>query len=296
MSLNPFAADPAIPARLAALPDGVRAAVAGLADAAPAGVVDRAAVDATGLAVHDVMRLLVDPARRLAQPPISGFHVGAVGLERETGHLLLGGNIEFPGTHLGLTIHGEGFVATRAFHRGTTLSAIAIGEAHPCAHCRQYLSEFAWGRDLALIDPLGHVLRLDQLYPWPFDPAYLGGSGAAPGREGALAFDDGGPEALLSAGRRAHAPYSGCPGAVLFVLDDGREVTGSGIESVAFNPTMQPVMAAMIELTAMGQDAGRIRTAWLGTVRGGAVDYTATTTELLARVAPGVALRVAGWR
>ena len=111
-----------------------------------------------------------------------------------------------------------------------------------------------------------------------------------------LAFDDGGPEALLSAGRRAHAPYSGCPGAVLFVLDDGTEVTGSGIESVAFNPTMQPVMAAMIELTAMGLDAGRIRTAWLGTVRGGAVDYTATTTELLARVAPGVALRVAGWR
>lgn len=296
MSLNPFAADPAVPARLAAIPDDVRKDVIALCDSAVAGVIERDAITATGIAPEDAMRLLVEPAQRLARPPISGFLVGAVGLERETGNLILGGNVEFPGSHLGLTIHGEGFVATRAFHRGTSLAVIAISEAHPCAHCRQYLSEFAWGADLDLIDPLGHVLRLAQLYPWPFDPAYLGETGVVPGQEHPLALEDDGPADLLAAGRRAHAPYSKCPGAVMFELEDGAVVSGSGIESVAFNPTMQPAMAAMIELVARGRDPSAIRAIWLGTVRGGALDYTATTTELMARVAPGVAVRVVGWR
>jgi cytidine deaminase len=296
MSLNPFAADPTVPARLAALPDEKRAAVQTLVTQATAGVIPAAAVAATGVDVRDAMRLLVEPARAFARPPISGFLVGAVGLERDTGNLILGGNLEFPGTHLGLTVHGEGFVATRAFHRGTALSAIAIGEAHPCAHCRQYLSEFAWASDLDLIDPLGHTLRLSQLYPWPFDPAYLGQDGALPGRERTLAFVDAGPPELLAAGRRAHAPYSNCPGAVLLTLSDGTTLTGSAIESVAFNPTMQPAMAALIELAALGRDHGDIRAIWLGTVRGGAVDYTASTIELMARIAPGVPVTVADWR
>jgi cytidine deaminase len=296
MSLNPFAADSAIPARLAALPPERRDAVIALMGEAVDGVIAAGAVAGTGVAVHDVMRLLVEPARAMARPPISGFLVGAVGLERETGNLILGGNLEFPGTHLGMTVHGEGFVATRAFHRGTTLEAMAIGEAHPCAHCRQYLSEFAWGPGVELIDPLGHVLRLEQLYPWPFDPAYLGETGAVAGAERALAFDAGGPEALLAAGRRAHAPYSKCPGAVMVEMADGTVVTGVAIESVAFNPTMQPAMAAVIEMTARGYRAGDVRAVWLGTVRGGAVDYTASTVAMMAAVVPGVAVTVVGWR
>ncbi len=296
MSLNPFAADPAVPVRLAAMPAATRAAVQGLISQATAGIIPAAAVSAAGVNVRDAMRLLVEPARAFAHPPISGFFVGAVGLERDTGNLILGGNLEFPGTHLGLTVHGEGFVATRAFHRGMALSAIAIGEAHPCAHCRQYLSEFSWASDLDLIDPLGHSLRLSQLYPWPFDPAYLGQDGALPGHERPLAFDDSGPAELLSAGRRAHAPYSNCPGAVLLALADGTKLTGCSIESVAFNPTMQPAMAALIELAAHGRDPGDIRAIWLGTVRSGAVDYTASTIELMARVAPGVPVTVTGWK
>ena len=208
MSLNPFAADPGIPARLARLSPAARAQVADIAmdaagrrqDALPANMggvlLAETAADLCARfgieSVQDLMRILVEPARRLARPPISGFHVGAVGLEKATGNLILGGNVEFPGTHLGLTVHGEGFVATRAFSRGNALEAIAIGEAHPCAHCRQYLSEFENGRDLRLIDPLGHDLSLGDLYPWPFDPGYLGETGAAAGRRG---FPDLGAEA-----------------------------------------------------------------------------------------------------
>ena len=317
MSINPFASDPAVAARLAAVgPEARQALFARVQSALSAhnrqpesqdgGVLtaDIAAelVAAFGLpSVHDLMCLLLHVAKDIARPSISGFHVGAVGLEAETGHLILGGNVEFPGTHLGFTLHGEGFVFTRAMNRGTNISVIAIGEAHPCAHCRQCLAEYAASEKLELIDPLGHRLTLAQLYPWPFDPDYLGESGAVPGRElwPALKFDENATspvaETLLAWGRRSHSPYSKCPGAVLLHLKDGNVVSGHAIESVAFNPTIHPVQAAMVDLLAHGYAYSDIAGASLGTVRGGDVDYTASTRELLDRIAPGAPLLVLGW-
>ena len=258
---------------------------------------------AHGLAdAEELMLLLLPLAQDFARPPISEFFVGAVGLERETGNLVLGGNVEFPGTHLGTTIHGEGFVATRAYMRGTSLAAIAIGEAHPCAHCRQYLSEFASSGGLTLIDPLGHRLDLAALYPWPFGPAYLGESGAVAGTTYSLdvAVADGASGAagdrLLAAGRRAYAPYGKCPSAVVLGLADDASVEGVTIESVAYNPTIAPLQAALIELLANGYGYDDIVSAELGTVVDGAVDQTAATRELLGRIAPGVPLNVVAWR
>lgn len=251
--------------------------------------------------VEELMLLALGAAKTIARPPISSFFVGAVGLERETGNLILGGNVEFPGTHLGFTIHGEGFVFTRAASRGTTIETIAIGEAHPCAHCRQYISEFVTSRELTLIDPLGHRLTMAQLYPWPFDPDYLGEIGAIAGAVDAglnLAPNDWPAtiaDRLLDAGRRAHAPYSKCPGAVVLALRDGQMVSGFSIESVAFNPTMGPLQAAMINLIAHGYEASDIAEAALGTRLGGNVDYSVSVTELLGKIAPRAPLNIVGW-
>lgn len=253
--------------------------------------------------VQELMLLVLDVAKNLSRPPISGFVVGAVGLEAETGDLVLGANVEFPETHLGFTLHAEGFVVTRAFARGTTISTIALGEAHPCGHCRQYLSEFPPGGTLKLIDPFGHTLTLADLYPWPFDPDYLGEAGAVPGKLSVpgLAFvkDDlpvDTTRRLLAAGRRAHAPYSACPGAILLELADGSNVIGASIESVAFNPSISPLQAAVVELLAHGFEFASIRSAMLGTVSGGAVDYGASTAEMLGHIAPEAALTIHAWQ
>jgi len=307
LSHNPFRRDPAIEQRIAELTPRCGEAIAAvlrarLAPQDPAGnlggVLERnevaALVERFGLRdVEELMLLALPAARDIARPPISGFFVGAVGLEAETGNLVLGGNVEFPGTHLGFTVHGEGFVLARAFSRGTTIARLAIGEAHPCAHCRQFLSEFAATRDMVLIDPLGHRLSMAELYPWPFDPDYLGETGAVPGRKAwSLAAGD---TRLRAAGERAHAPYSKCPAAVVLTLADGSELSGSAIESVAFNPSMGPLQAALIELIAHGRSYDEIAAARLGTVTGGAVDFAASTRELLARVAPAVKLEVVAW-
>lgn len=317
MSLNPFRADPDIAARFARqsaeIGDRLGVEIARLVAAKarrpednPGSILTagEAAIlqESFGLgSVEELMLLALAPARGIARPPISNFFVGAVGLERETGNLILGGNVEFPGTHLGFTIHGEGFVFTRAASRGTTIETIAIGEAHPCAHCRQYISEFATSRELTLIDPLGHRLTMADLYPWPFDPDYLGERGAVAGAYDATLelADNDWPGAiadrLLDAGRRAHAPYSKCPGALVLALNDGQLVTGFSIESVAFNPTMGPLQAAMINLIAHGYETADIAEAALGTRLGGNVDYSLSVTELLGKLAPRAPLNIVGW-
>jgi cytidine deaminase len=317
MSLNPFVSDPAARARYEQLSAVLGPALQAEIDRLVAGhrqpednlghvlLASEVAhlVEVFGLhGPRDVMVLGLKAAEKLANPPISNFHVGSIGLEAETGNLILGGNVEFPRSHLGFTLHGEGFVFTRAFSRGTTISAIAIGEAHPCAHCRQYLSEFAATKDLELIDPLGHVLTMAQLYPWPFDPDYLGQPGVVPG---AVPFPDLSLPAadlpaeiaagLVAAGRRAHSPYSQSPGAVVLGLRDGSLVAGSSIENVAFNPTVGPLQAAFVDLLAHGYRYDDITAAYLGTKVGGSVDYTLSVTELLGKIAPQAPLIVTAW-
>lgn len=317
MSSNPFSAEPEIALRIATL----RAAIDEPLQAAIQSALQKGARDTTrnegsvlleadvdalcaqfNIATpQDLMLLALPSAQSIARPPISDFHVGSVGLEAETGNLIFGGNVEFPRSHLGFTLHGEGFVFTRAFSRGTTISVIAIGEAHPCAHCRQYLSEFAATKDLLLIDPLGHRLTMAQLLPWPFDPAYLGEPGivanALP-RPDLKLKADADPAVLarlLHTGQRAHAPYSKCPGALALKLSDGQIVTGSSIESVAFNPTISPIQAAMVDLLAHGYTYADIAEAFLATSVGGKVDYSISTSELLAATAPGVDLTILNW-
>lgn len=318
MSDNPFAADTAVAERIAHLKatvgPAVEAAVAAYAGArggttannhgsvVPAADAARLVKTHSLASTEELMLVALPSAQKLARPPISNFLVGCIGLEAGTGNLVLGGNLEFPGSHLGTTVHGEGFVFTRAFSRDTAITTLAIGP-QPCAHCRQYMSEFAATRTLAFIDPLGHRLSIDDLYPWSFTPANLGDSGVVPGQEPQAEMELGPntlPETvaarLLETGRRAHAPYSKSPGAVALTLADGSIVTGAAIESVAFNPTIAPMQAALIDLLAHGYAYNDIQSAALGTVEEGAVDYSRSTAELLAAVAPGVRLAVVNWR
>jgi cytidine deaminase len=316
LSLNPFHADPAIAARFQALDvsigGDVRRTIAhGLEQTRRdlarnmGGVLPREHVDeirhAYGLSVEELLLLARPTAEGYARPPISDFHVGAVGLEAETGNLIFGGNLEFVGAHIGNTVHGEGFVFARAFSRGTSVATICIGEAHPCAHCRQFLSEFAATRDLLLIDPLGHRLTMADLYPWPFDPDYLGEKGIVAGEtrhpQLSLARNDLSPAAaarLTDLGRRSYTPYGKAPAAIVLTLTDGAVVGGAAIESVSFNPTMSPLQAAMIDLFAHGYAASDIASAAIATYPG-PVDYVRHARDLLGVVAPGVALREVPW-
>ena len=257
-----------------------------------------------GLASAAELALLSLPlAAAMARCAISGFRVAAVGIEAETGDLLLGGNLEFPGTDLTTTVHAEGFVALRARARGRTLATLAVREAHPCAHCRQTLSESAAADGLTLVDLEGARLTLADLYPWPFRPGALGIAGDVGGRTnwpGLVDVDGDAPgdvaSALLDAGRRAHAPYSGAPSAVVLRTSDGRLVAAGCVESVAFNPTTTALQAALVEAVAIGADLAAISDGWLAAPQGGPVDPEPGFRSLLTAVAAGARAHALRWR
>ena len=309
MSHSPFQATLAVATRIGTLRASIGAAFAerldgSLSDGAivPADAVARLVDEFDLTGPREVMLLALPTAERLASPPISGFVVGAVGLETGTGDLILGGNVEFPGTDLATTIHGEGFVFARSFARDTSIAVLAIGEARPCGHCRQTITEFAAWRDLELIDPLGHTLAMADLYPWPFEPGDLGEPGIVPGAvpwpDLRLADDRVEPaiaEALVAAGRHAHAPYGRSPAAIALRLNDGWIVTGATIENVAFDPTIGPLQAAVVELLALGRGYAAIASATLATTADGPVQPAAGIRAMLATIAPGVTLAETTW-
>ena len=151
------------------------------------------------------------------------------------------------------------------------------------------------------------MLALRDLYPWPFEPGALGVLADTPGRAGwpDLAFvpagrgDDPPPAvaaALIDAGRLAHAPYSGAPSAVALQVAGGRLLAAGCMESVAFNPTLTALQAALVEVVATGFDPGAITVGWLAMTDGGAVDPEPGFRSLLAAVAPGSTAGVTRWR
>ena len=313
----PFQAEGSVAERLAELTRRVGPAVeadvgeivgqpsAGALDGSTVGASDAATlVERHGLvSTADLALLALPVAQAMARPPISGYRVAAVGIEGETGDLVLGANLEFPGTDLATTVHAEGFVALRARRRGRSLVTLAVREAHPCAHCRQTLAESAAADGLMLIDPLGHALTLADLYPWPFRPAALGVEGDTPAR---IAWPDLGfvapaPDAdvgaaLLEAGTRAHAPYSNAPSAVALRLRDGRLIGAGCVESVAFNPSITALQAALVELAAARVEPEGVVEGWLARTDGGIVDPEPGFRALLGAVAPTASAHVVHWR
>jgi cytidine deaminase len=257
-----------------------------------------------GLSDVDALMLALLPlAQNLARPPISDFRVGAVGLARETGDLIFGANVEFPGAGSADTIHAEQFLFTRAHHCGVTLARIAVS-ARPCGHCRQFMNEFAGSDTLVVLDPSGDRQSLSDLLPHRFGPADLGETPAEPGRRYDLVMtEDDRPDAdsatvaaLLRAGAEAHTPYSGCPSALALKLADGTVITGSAIENAAYNPGLPPVQTALINLIAAGHNHDQIATATLGAMPGAGFDHFAGTARLLSIIAPSALLEHLSWR
>lgn len=119
---------------------------------------------------------LIEPAKNHACPPISNFHVSAVGLGSD-GRVFLGVNLEFPDLPLHHTVHAEQFLLLNlAVHNCSRLVAFAVSAA-PCGHCRQFLQELRNSSTLQI-----HITSLQnnnpditfkplaELFPYPFGP------------------------------------------------------------------------------------------------------------------------------
>ncbi|KAM3373721.1 cytidine deaminase 1-like [Capsicum galapagoense] len=237
--------------------------------------------------VRHLLPVLVEPAQSLARPPISNYHVGAVGLGSD-GRLFLGVNLEFPGLPLNHSVHAEQFLLTNlAVHHCPGLLAFAVSAA-PCGHCRQFLQELRNPCSLQIHITSQHHQNdvtfepLREILPNPFGPFDLlddetplllerHNNGLSlldhdhDGGDLCNGFSD--PQskrvngvlnstlvkiAALEAANNSHAPYSGCPSGVAIMDCDGKIYKGSYVESAAYNPSLGPVQAALVAFVAGG--------------------------------------------
>ncbi len=249
---------------------------------------------------REFMVALARLVRDVPSAPVSNFKVSVVGKERETGDLVFGGNLEFPPNPLGLTVHAEQFLFARAFHRGHSIESFALDAVTPCGHCRQFILEFKNARDIRFCNFQGYDLPMEAILPLRFGPEQLGSSGIVkPSRLPVLKLQGKKPvktvadlvSASLAAAAQSYAPYSRALSGVAIETKDGEIIPGSYIENVAFNPSLSPLLSALINLWAAGKKLSAIKEIIL-TQTLGAIDQAPQTKALLAVLAPKARLLV----
>lgn len=258
----------------------------------------REIADGLDISIYQLMQELIPVARIHAVAPISNYRVGVVG-RGTSGDLYLGFNVEFPDLPLTSTVHAEQAVVVNAMaHREKGLEAIAASFA-PSGHSRQFLYELPDGGDLKVLVG-GRSLRLRNHLPSNFGPKDLGIEGTLMSSpQHSLAPVKATSDALvlkaLEAANRSYAPYSHCPSGIALQVGDS-VITGSYCENAAFNPSLSPLQAALVNLTARGRKYSQITRAVLverqRMASGGQVMQSGATRLLLEAVAPEVKLEV----
>lgn len=216
---------------------------------------EHAAQLASGETLDDIMRGLLPWALAYADPPISGFRVGAIACG-ESGALYAGGNLEFPGMPLSASVHAEQSAVVNAWMHGEREIQAIAATATPCGHCRQFLVELGDPQRLAIHLDGHRSFTLADLLPHSFGPRDLGVAqrgmlGAwEPALEARIDDDDELGRAALGAARASYAPYSRAFAGVALQTTDGTIVTGRYAESAAYNPSLPALQVALAELAS----------------------------------------------
>ncbi|MFT5196135.1 MAG: cytidine deaminase [Cellvibrionaceae bacterium] len=219
-----------------------------------------------GVSINVLMDALVPVVRCFARAPISNYNVGST-VRGTTGNLYFGGNLEFPGLGLNMTVHGEQAAVVNAFLNGEKgIDALSVGGT-PCGHCRQFLAEMN-NPQLAIIYPEGRSKPLSEVLPNAFMPQALGNKRGMldpidPEPQLTLDSDDELTNAALQMARQSYAPYSKNWAGVAVRLSDGHVVSAPYLESVAFNPSLSPLQNVLVAMSVRQQPWQEIQAAVL---------------------------------
>lgn len=237
----------------------------------------------TELDVQALSLALLPIAAAYSVAPISKFYVGAV-TRGESGNLYFGANMEFAGVALQQTVHAEQSAITHAWIRGEkALTDITINYS-PCGHCRQFMNELNAAPALKIHLPERAPSKLYDYLPDAFGPRDLNIT--------TLLMDtqDHGLQthttdplicAALDAANHSHAPYSQSYAGVALQMQSGAIYQGMYAENAAFNPSLPPLQAALINLNMSGESADTICRAVLVESQSAILSQQATTDATL---------------
>ncbi|MFH2203343.1 MAG: cytidine deaminase [Elusimicrobiota bacterium] len=211
--------------------------------------------EALDVSPEELISALRPIAAKKAMPSVSGRSVGAVGLG-ESGAVYLGGNIESYAGGIEVNIHAEQAVVINALEHGETgLKALAV-TANPCGHCRAFLNELASrGSMKIIVESREKPATLAELYPMPY-----GDDGSLlTARDNNLAMirkpSGAGADLINAAFRAANRSYSkDSPAGAALRTKDGSIYVGAYVEVRGHNPSLRPLLAALVALRADGRN------------------------------------------
>jgi cytidine deaminase len=237
--------------------------------------------------VDSLLLLLVPFAQCYAIPPVSEYPVGVIA-QGKSGSAYFGANMEYKGTALSFTVHGEQSATTNAWLNGEQgLTSIAISAA-PCGYCRQFLYEITTAATLEVLLVGKPPELLTDLIPQAFGPNDLGVTAAlmSPENHG-LKLDptpmDPVVQAALAAANASYAPYTSGFAGVAISTASRATYTGRYAENAAFNPSMSPLESALTMWSFGGNTNDAIEKAVLVEAPS-LVDQADVTAEVLATV------------
>ncbi|MGL5006578.1 MAG: cytidine deaminase [Plesiomonas sp.] len=213
---------------------------------------------------EDIMLALLPLAAAYSITPISAFHVGAIA-KGVSGNLYFGANMEFAGAAIQQTVHAEQSAITHAWIRGEkALSDITINYS-PCGHCRQFMNELNAAATLNIHLPQRTASKLHDYLPESFGPRDLNITTLlmdSEAHELSLPVHSQTEDAVvlraLAAANASHAPYSQSYSGVALQTTSGHIYHGMYAENAAFNPSLPPLQAALINLNLSGENISQI--------------------------------------
>lgn len=239
-----------------------------------------------GIGTDQLLRRLVTEVQSQARVPVSGFRVGAAGLNSD-GEIFLGVNLEFVGASFAQTVHAEQFLVSLSRARSAAPLVRLAVSAPPCGHCRQFVAEF--DTDGALILLIGEEpgQRMGRLLPRAFGPADL--HVTEPFYSTPLEIEGADlEEAARRAAFHSYVPYSKTRAGTAIRSASGDIFAGAALENAAYNPGLPPLQSALVAALAGGCAPEDIREVVLCQEKGGLIDYEPQIRDLTAVLSDGL--------
>ncbi|MBU3917050.1 cytidine deaminase [bacterium] len=248
----------------------------------------KALVGTLRISVEELVSELLPRAASCAIAPLSSYQVGAI-CRGVSGNLYFGANIEFIGEPLHSTVHAEQASIANAISKGENgIKAITV-TAMPCGHCRQFINELNTARELKIFVIGQEPILFSDLLPDAFGPADLNIEGRLMDPQTHdLRLENPSSDKVIQKALRAaavsYAPYSNCYSGVALETNSGEIFTGSYAENAAFNPSLLPLQAAMVNMIMAGNSFNDISKAVLVQSKKQKIDFAEITRRTLKSV------------
>lgn len=245
----------------------------------------KALVGTMRITVEELILQLLPKAASRAIVPISGYKIGAIS-RGVSGNLYFGANIEFVGEALNTTVHAEQASIALALSNGEKgLRAITV-DAPPCGHCRQFINEINTADKLTIQLPNQPIIPFRTLLPDNFGPQHLNiesrlMDGVTQSFDLETPSDDPIVQKALLAASISYAPYTKNYAGMAIETNNGEVYMGIYAENAAYNPSLQPLQAAIANMIMTGKTYRDIKTAVLIQTRTAKIDLAISTQQLL---------------